>query len=279
MEFKDLTNIFIVGAGRAGTTTLMNLLSNNSNICACSRKEPSFFDRNFSNGFKWYEGLYPLKSRHLYTVEASTNYIWYPDSISLIKKHYPNSKIVISLRNPTERAFAEYKRRIEKDGEDRDFIDVFKNTNLLKKRSEYLITIKNIYNYFDKKDVLVLIFEKWINDYNYLQREFSNFLNLPISVKEQKKIKYNKSLYPPIFKNLQKIRSKIFNSDQREFFLIFYIKAAFRHLIDYINHLPNPKKFPIMKNEDRKYVNNYFKINNEELEILIQKDLSVWNDF
>ena len=176
---KNLNNmIFIVGAGRAGTTTLLEVLGSHNDIGVCNHKEPCYFDRNQHLGIDWYTKLFPERNRYRYLAEASTNYLWYPNALEGIRESVVDPKIVISLRNPIKRGIAEYHRRIEKNGEQRTFSEIIRSTGYAEKRSRYVNNIKRAIDLFGRENVLIVIFEEWIVDTNSLTEQLSEFLNV-----------------------------------------------------------------------------------------------------
>lgn len=275
---KSTTPIFIPGAGRAGTTFLMDTIGSHPKVSACRHKEPCYFDRNHNLGYGFYEGLFNIKERHVYTVEASTNYLWYPNALELIQAFNPGARFVVSLRNPGDRAFAEYKRRIEKNGEERTFFDVFTNTGFGKKRSNYVPHIKRLYSLFPENQILCLIFEDWRKNPADLSATFGHFLGIdsgdfivPASAKNKSSV--------PISPWLQRFRMRYFYSDQSENLALFYARAAGRRVIDRINHMYAERRpFPDV-NEYKGMLSKYYMPQINELESMLGMDFSSWREW
>jgi len=113
-------NFFIVGASRAGTTSLWNYLQQHPEIFMSGRrikweKEPSFFCDltppwavNYRD-FDAYINLFAEAENQKAIGEASVNYLISPESATRIAELYPEAKIIIILRQPVERAFSLYK--------------------------------------------------------------------------------------------------------------------------------------------------------------------------
>ena len=110
-------NLFIVGAAKSGTTSLHNYLNQHPNIFMCNPKEPHFLinkeigvDR-IPVGItekSEYENLFTEGEGKKYRGESSVMYLMYPEIvIPKIKNNYlENTKIIIMLRNPVERAYS-----------------------------------------------------------------------------------------------------------------------------------------------------------------------------
>lgn len=108
-------NLFIVGASKAGSTTLWYLLKQHSKIFMPQEefyKEPCFFSPSGNLGkytLQSYLELYKdATAEHKYVGDASTTYITDPESAGLIHACSPDAKIIVILRNPIERAYSLY---------------------------------------------------------------------------------------------------------------------------------------------------------------------------
>lgn len=125
-----MPNLFIVGAPKAGTTSLAKYLEGGGDVFFPEIKEPHFLyiDKVKGNiltavdSKKEYEELYP-KSGYQYYGDASVFGLqFYQSAIDNIKTHYgSDSYILIVLRNPVKRAYSAYlqaKRYNEKETED-----------------------------------------------------------------------------------------------------------------------------------------------------------------
>jgi len=119
-----LPNFLVVGAARAGTTSLYYYLKQHPEIFMSRIKEPRFifaqFTRFPTNGIGD-ERSNVVRDLHDYCLlfkessgenaigEASPDNLYpYKDAIPTIKRFLGDPKIVIMLRNPTERAFSAY---------------------------------------------------------------------------------------------------------------------------------------------------------------------------
>ena len=113
-----LPNFFIVGAPRAGTTSLYRYLRRHPQVFMPAVKEPHFFaninpDPDQRHLFPAMdEGQYVRLFRgalHYRAIgEASPSYLVTKGAAERIKARVPNAKIIMLLRDPTERAFSHY---------------------------------------------------------------------------------------------------------------------------------------------------------------------------
>jgi hypothetical protein len=115
-EAPDTTvpNLFVVGAAKAGTTALWKHLDMHPDIFMSRLKEPHFFSRGGTPGLPLvkdpvaYAELFVGGAGHRYRGEASPSYLWDSETPTRIREGAPDARIVISLRDPVERAYANY---------------------------------------------------------------------------------------------------------------------------------------------------------------------------
>jgi hypothetical protein len=111
-------NFFVVGAARAGTTSLWEYLRQHPDVFLPESelsKEPSYFCHltppwvpQFAT-LDGYLSLFSAVRNQTAIGEASTAYLSSPESPGLIHERYPHARIVIVLRNPAERAYSHYR--------------------------------------------------------------------------------------------------------------------------------------------------------------------------
>jgi Sulfotransferase domain len=111
---KAWPNLFIVGVARAGTTSLAYSLGQHPDVFMAPVKEPYFFTRYHPD---WvavpreesaYLKLFHQSGDARYRAEATPAYFWDKESARSIKDASPEARIVISLREPVDRAYSEY---------------------------------------------------------------------------------------------------------------------------------------------------------------------------
>jgi hypothetical protein len=108
-----LPNFFIVGAPKAGTTSLHAYLGQHPQVYMSPVKEPSYFAPDLCWApqiFSWegYLGLFSNVRDEIAIGEATASYLWSQTAARNIAAHVPQARIIISLRNPVDRAFSQY---------------------------------------------------------------------------------------------------------------------------------------------------------------------------
>lgn len=109
MSLFDRTPIVIVGAQKAGTSSLFQALSGHSAIAPCRIKEPQFFALSgeiVKENLASYRAQFPDYGD--FVLEASTFYLSSPEAPELVGEMMPDAEIVCVLRDPVERAYSGY---------------------------------------------------------------------------------------------------------------------------------------------------------------------------
>ena len=149
MTNKKITFI-CVGAQKAGTTTLHNILRQHSEIFLPQNKEIPFFhdDNKFQKGIDWWlkENYHNVKHEKAIGV-VNPEYLFFPKACERIYKHLgPDIKIIIILRNPVERAYSHYMMNIRRGIENLSFEDALSEEKNRLTRSDY----KKHYSYISR---------------------------------------------------------------------------------------------------------------------------------
>lgn len=119
----------IVGAQRAGTTTLYRVLSEHPAVARPTvSKGIGYFDLRYARGHRWYVGHFPLAvlARRTHgpqavTFESSGYYLFHPLSAQRIAKDLPEVKVVVMVREPVERAYSAHRHELARGFETEEF--------------------------------------------------------------------------------------------------------------------------------------------------------------
>lgn len=100
--------LLIVGAQKAGTTSLFNYLDRLPGFTGAQRKEVRFFndESRYRLGRDWYERFFDGRHPGGVHFEATPEYLYDPDAAERIRADYPHIKVAILLREPVDRAYS-----------------------------------------------------------------------------------------------------------------------------------------------------------------------------
>lgn len=132
MSNEEWPNLFVVGAERCGTTSLWSYLRQHPRIYMPKLKEPHYFSRispprmRVVHDEAKYKELFAPGRGQPYRGEASPSYLS-GNIAEEIARVQPESRIVISLRDPVERAHSIYRRHVRDSLEERSFTEMVRD--------------------------------------------------------------------------------------------------------------------------------------------------------
>lgn len=116
--FKAWPNCLVIGASKAGTTSLFTYLTKLPWVTGPPYKEVHFFSYRWHRGSWFYRSRFPLGLRARLAargarttpilLEASPSYLFYPYVAARVAELLPRVKLLVILRNPVERAYSAY---------------------------------------------------------------------------------------------------------------------------------------------------------------------------
>ena len=127
---RALPDFVILGAQKAGTTSLYAYLCAHPDVRAAARKEVHYFDLNYARGATWYRSMFPLAAglarerrggRRVLVGEASPYYLFYPLAAERAGAVVPSAQLIVLLRDPVERAWSHYRHEVKAGREPLEF--------------------------------------------------------------------------------------------------------------------------------------------------------------
>ncbi|WP_226634513.1 sulfotransferase family protein [Novosphingobium profundi] len=203
----DLPGILIVGAQKAGTTTLHGLLSQHPKIRDGLFKESHFFDkpRLLEEGIGYYRSIFPVLGEGEYTIDSTP--MMYHEAVPQIAAGVvPQARVIMILRDPVKRSFSHYLHNVARGREKLSFEEaIAQEEERIRHTAEELRTENAVtYNYrafsykersrydgqierwraaFGPDNVKILIFEEFIKAPEQTTNEVLAWIGLsPISL-------------------------------------------------------------------------------------------------
>lgn len=115
-------DFLVIGAQKAGTSSLLNYLQQHGSYLRPLLKDTYFFDRHFRRGLDWYLSFYPSLAAKaaaekrvggpVVTGEAATHYMSDPWSPARVHATFGDIKLLVLLRDPAQRALSHYHHNV-----------------------------------------------------------------------------------------------------------------------------------------------------------------------
>jgi hypothetical protein len=159
----DKIAAFIIGAQKAGTTSLYEYIKGHPDICFSSPKELTFFiDQFFYNkGEKYLNSFFSDFSANQIRITAHTHMLASADAPKRLFDYNANAKLIVCLRNPVDRARSAYNYAISKGWETRSLVEAIEK-GPINRHTDYLagsMYFRNLerWSKYFKNDRLLLI--------------------------------------------------------------------------------------------------------------------------
>lgn len=282
-----MPNFLIIGAAKAGTTSLFHYLDQHPEVFMSKIKEPRFFAveknhpdigddpvkkriwANTITSLEQYQALFAEATNQKAIGEVSPLYLgWSQLSSESIQKYIPNVKLVACLRNPSDRAFSHFLHNIRiKAEKSRDFEKIFRTNpnHHYFSLGMYYKLLKPYYDRFPSEQIRIYLFEDLLKKPNDLIVDLFRFLGVNEHYEINIETKYNQSRIP---RNdfLQEIAdSKVIKV------LPVKIQKKIQNVLKDVNYYK-----PYISQEMKHELTQYFSDDIICLQHLINRDLSHW---
>jgi hypothetical protein len=156
-----LPNFVVIGAQKAGTTTLHTCLSSHPDVFMCEPKEPTFFvaEGAWPRALSWYRSLFAASGNAVAVGEASTTYTMAPtlDGVpERMASAIPDARLVYVVRDPLERIRSAYVQSVSTGRERRPLRTVVFEDRTYVDTSRYAMQIQRYLDWFDRDQLLLV---------------------------------------------------------------------------------------------------------------------------
>ena len=226
-----MPNFFIVGAQKAGTTSLYHYLDQHPEIYMSPRKEPHYFEGMHSefrrpglrsapvSDLAQYRALFGGVSGERAIGEASASYLYSPRAPGLIKSSVPDARLIAILRNPADRAYSNFVYCVQVgreplgsfaealQAEEARTRDKWGPLWYYKQKGFYYAQVKRYFDTFGRGQVGVWLYEDLRNDPLGTLREVFRFLDIDESFVPDASMEYNPSGIPRVGRLYKGVRT------------------------------------------------------------------------
>ncbi|WP_347839088.1 sulfotransferase domain-containing protein [uncultured Draconibacterium sp.] len=176
-------DFIIIGAMKAGTTSLYELLKEHPQISFSKIKETHFFSQtsNWQKNIASYHKLFSEKEGGKLLGEASTSYAFRPHYKNVAEKIYnynPDMKIIYIVRNPIDRSISHYMHSFSKGYTKLTIDEEIKSREHIIQVSRYFYQIEPYLKLFGKEQILFIDFEDFIKSKKEVLDKLAYFLNI-----------------------------------------------------------------------------------------------------
>jgi len=286
-----LPNFIIVGAPKAGTTSLYHYLSEHPEVFMSEPKEMNFFSREeiedqglYYADFKAkdmqsYERLFDGVKEEKAVGEGSVSYLFYPNTPQKIKDVLPDVKIIILLRDPVERAFSHYLMDYRMGLVDLSFEDIVyqqsrhAQSHLFYQQfvelGMYYEQVKRYIDLFGQGQVKIYLQEDLRQNTEGVVQGLYQFLNIDATFLPNLERSHNAFSMPK-----RKLIHKLYAFPLLRSIALFLFRDKLKETVK--NIFFERKRKPTLSQKTKAYLYDMYAKDIQKLEILIQRDLTAW---
>ena len=222
-ERVTMPNFLIIGAQKAGTTSLYYYLKQHPQIYMSPIKEPHFFDgegagqdagrpvrglRPEITTIEEYRTLFQGATKETAIGEASPSYLYIPEAPERIRYHVPEVNLIAVLRNPVERAYSAFLHTVRSGREPlTDFSEALReeegrirgNWHAIyhyKNRGFYYGQLKRYQETFGRERIGVYLYEELNRNPAGMAQDIFRFLGVDEGFVPNVSVRYNASGVP-----------------------------------------------------------------------------------
>jgi hypothetical protein len=282
-----------IGAEKAGTTWLARCLSEHPEIFVPKEKELFFFNEfdphyfkipnlKYERGIGWYERKFE-RAKEPIKGEFSPTYLYGEAAARRIKKHFPDAKLIVVLRDPVRRAFSQYV--FDKSLgviADVSFERALRGHAAYLEKGDYAKYLEIYYSHFRRNQILVLFNEDLRERPEWVVRKLYRFvgardIGFRPSCLYKTVYAASQARYPMV--NAFLVRVQVLLARSRfQIILRMIERLGLRDLAVYIKerNVRPLEAYPVMARETERRLRRYFRPRIRRLESLLGVDLGRW---
>jgi hypothetical protein len=156
-----------IGAQKCASTWIGAVLADHPDVVMPETAPLDFFSYRFENGYRWYERQFPAHGSGRYFGEMSQSYFHEPAVIDRVWVYAPDVKIVVSLRDPVERALSQHRHLVRLgivERENLEFETSLETNPTYVEQGRYFTHLSRWFDRFGSQRVMVVLMEDVIDD-------------------------------------------------------------------------------------------------------------------
>ena len=281
---------YIVGAQKAGTTSLAALLNAQSGITLSQPKEARYFTEFWHKGLDWYRERFVGPEGSVF-IDASPGYAAAPTKAFSAEIHpndprkevperifrlSPDARFIYILRDPVARTYSAYWHDVRSGRLKCSFMEAIRKNPFYLRTSDYAGQIHNYLEYFDLDRFLLLDFADFKREPEHVVAECCRFLDVPYQMSsiDQQSRQKNRGYQ---LSGIAKLARAISGSDENFKKLANSVRAAAPKSVVSLLTSVVVREIPPMSHDERIYVKDLLAERIDELKELTGFDVSAWN--
>ncbi len=283
----------IAGAAKSGTTSIKANLAEHPRIVAHPQMEFGYFQdpREYKRGFNYawnkYFDRYRAPDGKL-MMAKNAGLMYNREAIIRLRDHNPRCRIILILRDPVDRTYSSFLHSVANGAQEAAPFDTYIREVVARKtlpdyrihveRSAYASYLSDLFEMFPREQIHIMLFEHFKEDSMRAIHQVCNFLDISSDTLSGAPRRHNETkavrsaTYARVIRYVLNERNPV-KQMVREILphrTALHLAEALRKS-NRTGSRPKPLSQP-----SRRFLQDFFESHNEDLESLLQLDLSCW---
>jgi hypothetical protein len=196
-------NFLIIGAAKAGTTSLYHYLGQHPDVYVSPIKEPRYYcdeeqvrDLSAVRSREAYESLFSGARAAQAIGEATSSYLNTVAGLGRMHADLPGVRLIVSLRHPVDRAYSSYLARCVRGVETSTPEEALRPGHIAFEASLYSERLKRYFRRFPRRHVHVILFDDLVARPQDIVRDVFRFLGVDPAFDADTTTRHNPALVP-----------------------------------------------------------------------------------
>ena len=177
---RVLPDFIIIGTVRSGSTSLYYNICEHPSVLEAAYDEIGYFDSNYHLGENWYRSMFPTQKMmnkiredtgYSITGEDTPFYFWKKEVAERILSDMPETKLIVILRNPVDRAYSNYNLAVRENNEKLTFEEAIGEEIEFLSKNSFRETVDRFRSYLTK-GMYVNQIKPWLDIFSREQLHF-----------------------------------------------------------------------------------------------------------
>ena len=275
-----LPNFLVIGAQKAGTTTLTKFLRQHPDVCFSRPKETWFFDKRYGRGLEWFASHFEHYNEEQAIGEGTARLLQCEAAPERIANDLGNPRLICILRDPVDRAFSQYHLYIQtgKADPDKSFSEVIRDEESafgqdIIRQGCYIDQLERYEDVFGRNQLTVVLHRDLRESPVELVRSLYRTLGVDPQFQPNANQEHNVTSYPRSRAGYAMIRSAWHVVRDHGESRMPGVTDTLRNTV--CTALFDTEK-PQMSEKDRRFLQNTYQKPNRRLKMWLDADLSHW---
>ncbi len=180
MTATRLPQAVIIGAPKAGTTTLCAALARHPGVFMCPGKETHFFNHHYeTRGLAWYQSHFSDAQPDQIVMEGTPDYAMsnhVAPTMERMAGHMPQARLIFMVRDPIERIESHYVQMLSNNRKVVPMSQALEQWPEIVGTSDYDKVLEQVYLHYAREQVLVLFLDDYARNKRAVHARVLDFI-------------------------------------------------------------------------------------------------------